>query len=399
MKYDVFVSYRRSDAFTANLVAEKLKALGYSVFFDVETLRGGTFNDQLYEVIENCNDMVLVLPPNALDRCISEEDWIRKEVCYAMKCKKNIVPVLLTGFEWPSPMPAGMEQLRFYQAVTATSAEYFDMSIKKLATYLKSKPSIKRKLVTKLFVIAVCILTLVAIGWGVWRFTIYNVCNDITHKFSHDISMLDLLYEQTERLDDAWNDYKRETLSERSLHTQEAIDSLCVKRVLDLRNQVSEYSKLFLMDSTFSQTQILVCAKYNISEADLKATLPLLRWHVSEYIHNCDLILGYIKTSGPTKINDLIIRKNVDYAYPCYNSTFYNYLATLSSFPKHTIKNYRQYSVTWTNFNTSGGIKLTADEYIAASVQEFNKADAIISDYQAKIEDEKIEYLETVLKN
>lgn len=39
------------------------------------------------------------------------------------------------------------------------------------------------------------------------------------------------------------------------------------------------------------------------------------------------------------------------------------------------------------------------DEYIAASVQEFNKADAIISDYQAKIEDEKIEYLETVLKN
>ena len=110
MKYDVFVSYRRSEAFTANLVAEKLRSLGYSVFFDVETLRSGNFNTQLYDVIQHCKDFVLVLPPNALDRCVSEEDWIRKEVCYAMECKKNIIPVLLRGFDWPDPMPVGMEQ-------------------------------------------------------------------------------------------------------------------------------------------------------------------------------------------------------------------------------------------------------------------------------------------------
>lgn len=397
MKYDVFVSYRRTDAFTANLVSEKLKALGYSVFFDVETLRGGAFNEQLYEVIRNCSDVVLVLPPNGLDRCVSEEDWIRKEICYAMQCQKNIIPVLLTGFEWPSPMPEGMEQLMFYQSVTATSAEYFDMSIKKLATYLKSKPSIKKQLITKLYVIAICVLVLIAVGWGTWKFTTFSVCNDITHKFSHDISMIDLLYEQTERLEDVWNDYKKETILGSALYTQETIDSSCVKRILSLRSTVKEYSNLFLMDSTYSKIQILVCAKYNISDADLKATLPLLRYYISEYMSICDIMLNFIETSGPTKVNDLNINMRIDFSYPCYNAIFYNYLATLSSFPKHATKSYQQYVSTWVNFYTKGGIKLTPEEYIFASEQEFNKAEAILSDYRTKMEAAKLEHIEKKL--
>ena len=192
MKYDVFVSYRRSDAFTANLVAEKLRNLGYSVFFDVETLRSGNFNVQLYDVIQNCKDFVLVLPPNALDRCISEEDWIRKEVCHAIECKKNIIPVLLRGFDWPEPMPTGMEQLKFLQAINATDAEYFDMSIKKLSTYLKSKPSVKRKFVKMIYTIVLSIIAIIVLGISLWQFTTYRVCVDIVDKFSHDISVVDI---------------------------------------------------------------------------------------------------------------------------------------------------------------------------------------------------------------
>ena len=52
MKYDIFVSYRRSSSDTANLIAEKLRGRGYNVFFDVESLRGGKFNQQLFDVIE-----------------------------------------------------------------------------------------------------------------------------------------------------------------------------------------------------------------------------------------------------------------------------------------------------------------------------------------------------------
>ena len=34
-KYDIFISYRRTAFETANLLATRLKALGYSVFFDL----------------------------------------------------------------------------------------------------------------------------------------------------------------------------------------------------------------------------------------------------------------------------------------------------------------------------------------------------------------------------
>ena len=108
-RYDVFVSYRRSSYESANLIATRLKAAGYSVFFDLETMRSGLFNEQLYSVIEDCKDFILVLPPDALDRCFDEEDWVRKEVLHAMAHEKNIVPVMLNGFQWPSPMPDGME--------------------------------------------------------------------------------------------------------------------------------------------------------------------------------------------------------------------------------------------------------------------------------------------------
>jgi len=32
---------------------------------------------------------------------------------------KNIIPVMLAGFEWPKPMPEGLEELPNYQAITS----------------------------------------------------------------------------------------------------------------------------------------------------------------------------------------------------------------------------------------------------------------------------------------
>ena len=130
--YDIFISYRRSSYDTANLIATRLKAAGYSVFFDMETLRSGKFNEQLFEVVDNCKDFILILPPNALDRCVNEDDWVRLETLRAMSAKKNIIPVMLNGFAWPTPMPTGMEELSFYQALTASSVEYFDLSMERL---------------------------------------------------------------------------------------------------------------------------------------------------------------------------------------------------------------------------------------------------------------------------
>lgn len=82
-KYDVFISYRRDGgAETAKLLRDSLTERGYSVFLDVESLRSGPFNTELYRVIEEANDFLLVLPPGALRRCAEEQDWVRKEIGY-----------------------------------------------------------------------------------------------------------------------------------------------------------------------------------------------------------------------------------------------------------------------------------------------------------------------------
>jgi hypothetical protein len=138
---DIFISYRRDGGeFLASLLYQRLNSDGYSVFLDVESLRSGKFNEQLFDVIDHCKDFVLVLPPDALERCVNMDDWVRLEVTRAMAGKKNIVPVMLNGFVWPDPMPVGMEELANYQALTATSTEYFDMAMERLQKrYLHSR--------------------------------------------------------------------------------------------------------------------------------------------------------------------------------------------------------------------------------------------------------------------
>lgn len=141
MKYDIFISYRRDGGDTlAQLIYDRLTSRGYRVFLDIESLRSGKFNEKLLNVIEECNDVVVILPPNALDRCKNPGDWLFCEVSHAIKCHKNLVPVMMHGFTWPEKMPEGMEELANYNGIT-DSKNYFDAVIDKLTLLLVSKPT------------------------------------------------------------------------------------------------------------------------------------------------------------------------------------------------------------------------------------------------------------------
>jgi hypothetical protein len=127
----------------ANLIAMKLSAAGYRVFVDIETLRAGKFNERLLEVIEECKDFILVLPPNALDRCANDDDWVRREVEHAIKHKRNIIPVMLRDFQWPSSdaLPEGMRDLPLYNGITIADANLFVENIERLKrAFLISRP-------------------------------------------------------------------------------------------------------------------------------------------------------------------------------------------------------------------------------------------------------------------
>ncbi|MCL1823408.1 MAG: leucine-rich repeat domain-containing protein [Oscillospiraceae bacterium] len=162
-KYDIFLSYRRDGGEAmAILLRDRLTAKGYNVFLDIESLNSGSFNKNLLMVIKNCTDLIVVCSKNSLDRCVNDGDWVRTEVACALENGKNVVPVMLRGFEFPDVLPDDMEALRMQNGVNANSNEYFDAAIDRLIEkFIKSKPrnSIVKKPAVKLM--AACAFILV----------------------------------------------------------------------------------------------------------------------------------------------------------------------------------------------------------------------------------------------
>ena len=166
-QYDIFISYRREGGYdTAQLLYDRLTQMGYRVSFDLETLRGGKFNTQLYRRIEQCSDVLVVMSRDSLNlRDNQEDDWFRLEIAHALKHKKNIVPVFLRDFKFPQKgeLPEDMADLVDYQGVTA-SQEHFDSVLNRICRNFKAKPRRRKWPV----VAAIAAALLVGAGIGVW---------------------------------------------------------------------------------------------------------------------------------------------------------------------------------------------------------------------------------------
>ena len=111
-KYDIFISYRREGGYdTAKHLNDLLVRDGYRVSFDIDTLRSGDFDKQLYARIDQCTDFILVVDQHAFDRSLDPKsdpstDWLRCELAYALKKGKNIIPIFLSGVKgFPDNLP------------------------------------------------------------------------------------------------------------------------------------------------------------------------------------------------------------------------------------------------------------------------------------------------------
>ena len=133
MAGQIFISYRRDggDAM-AYLLWERLLSHGYKVFFDVDSLGAGKFDTRILKDIEKSSHVLLVLSPNALDRCQDKDDWVRKEIVHAVKCDKTIIPIILRGFKWPERFPKGMEGLDRYNGIEMTDLRHFAEDLDRL---------------------------------------------------------------------------------------------------------------------------------------------------------------------------------------------------------------------------------------------------------------------------
>lgn len=112
MNYDIFISYRRKGGYeTAKHLYDLLTRDGYAVSFDIDTLRNGDFDTALLQRIEECTDFILILNEGAFDRTLDpafnpKNDWMRNELAHALKHNKNVIPVMLEGFDsFPEDLP------------------------------------------------------------------------------------------------------------------------------------------------------------------------------------------------------------------------------------------------------------------------------------------------------
>ena len=162
--YDIFISYRREGGYdTAQLLYDRLTQMRYRVSFDLETLRGGKFNTQLYQRIEQCSDVLVIMSKDSLNlRENPDDDWFRLEIAHALKHKKNIVPVFLRDFKFPQKgeLPSDIADLVDYQGVTA-SQEHFDSVLQRICRNFKAKPQ-RRK-----WPVATAIVTVILAGASV----------------------------------------------------------------------------------------------------------------------------------------------------------------------------------------------------------------------------------------
>jgi hypothetical protein len=96
----VFLCYRRTNAPWALVIFKELTHHGYDVFFDYDGIAGGDFESVILGNITARAHFLVVLTPSALERCDDPEDWLRREIETALSSQRNIVPLMLEGFDF-----------------------------------------------------------------------------------------------------------------------------------------------------------------------------------------------------------------------------------------------------------------------------------------------------------
>ena len=144
-KKDIFISYREEDGRDfAKRLSEDLKKIGYSVYFNPDEKRSGSFPDQIREAILECKDFLLILTRACLDRLLrcDDVDWVREELITAREHDKHIVPILVEGVKMPSDPRKVPEFMRFLPTQKALSfpSQYMDSPFSELEKAVHSSP-------------------------------------------------------------------------------------------------------------------------------------------------------------------------------------------------------------------------------------------------------------------
>ena len=170
-RYDVFISYRRSGGGKeiARILDAEIDKTSFNSFLDFNELKDSAFGPQIMAAIDSAPVFIFILSEGALDRCVNEDDWVRKEILYALSKGKHIVPVNPDGLfkEFPTGIPQEIvSALSDNQQSDLMLGQLFKDSVKKLIRD-RVRPFVPRVKWIKSMLASLCVIAAIIIGYMV----------------------------------------------------------------------------------------------------------------------------------------------------------------------------------------------------------------------------------------
>lgn len=145
-KYDIFISYRRRGGYHfAKLLYYSLTNAGYKVSFIDHGLDLLDFRLNVRDIdlellyrIDNSNDFIVVLDKYTFSPTLCglsrENDWLRKELSWAIEKNKNIIPIYLDGVETIpfNQLPEDVQKIKYLNGMVIPSTGFYNVFLEKL---------------------------------------------------------------------------------------------------------------------------------------------------------------------------------------------------------------------------------------------------------------------------
>jgi hypothetical protein len=171
--YDVFISYRRDrGSEIARLLAEKLRESGYRPFLDVDGLNSGEWGVALAERIEECPDFVAIVTEGYFDRCVNEDDVVRREIALALASKRNTIPLFVGTPDLSRELPEEIGGICAHNGIKYLH-EYSEQAFEKLCGFLSTPPSLGPRRLETGDLMPRLVVFCVFLAIGIWRGAMY----------------------------------------------------------------------------------------------------------------------------------------------------------------------------------------------------------------------------------
>lgn len=165
-KYDIFISYRRLDNSgntsgrdIARTLKLELEKRGYKIFFDYSEIKDNEFVSTIIPAIRESKYFLLVLSRDALDRCVNDGDWVRREISEAVNSDCKIIPVSPDGQfrSWPDNLPADIRKIKDIQVSDIALGSLFEKSVDKIIEERFSQSCLKIVILPSIVLIIACL--------------------------------------------------------------------------------------------------------------------------------------------------------------------------------------------------------------------------------------------------